>query len=294
MVPMYPRRLIRGTAGRHRFNLASEGASLLAGTQTPEEIEILQLRAFNQTWLKAQEVPFYLAYREAHNLPTSIKTLEELDSWPVLTKAVLRSKSSLVEDTAGICDRYWTSGSTSEPYGFPRGKGELDDSYKALWSYRMLNGVAPFDPFVATANIVAGASISKQAELQVRASRILRDIAGNSWTVSGYIPTPQDADVALRVISLSRVKYLVGYASAIVSIARRAKATGVALPALTHAILTSETIAPADIEIVENSLGVKVLIEYGAIELGAIAGTSAGADDISCCNKERCWLGDPF
>jgi phenylacetate-coenzyme A ligase PaaK-like adenylate-forming protein len=75
-------------------------------------------------------------------------------------------------------------------------------------------------------------------------------------------------------------RYIVGYPSGIASLARRAEEMRLDFPQLTHAILTSETVENTDIKLIERAFQVTALVEYGAIELGAIAGS---------CNDHGGW-----
>ncbi|WP_314035721.1 hypothetical protein [Dietzia sp. CH92] len=196
----------------------------------------------------------------------------------MLTKQQLREMHDLVLVTKGAVGTYRTSGSTGEPYDFPRGPNEFADGYMSTWASRIPNGLEPFDSFVLAANTISGSGVSGYAQAKARLIRAAKDVSGNSWKVNGFLPNPSDADAAIRALKLVRPKYVVGYPSAIASIARRAAERGQSFAHLTHVILTSESVYASDVRLIEEGLSVRVLIEYGAIETGVIAGTSAGAN----------------
>lgn len=279
MAPGYPKQIIRATVGARRTRLALEGAKEFATYRDAAAVEKMQLEKWNLAWLRASRLPFYKEWISLHSLPSRLNSLEELNNWPILTKATLRDWAHLVEATPNQVGTYRTSGSTGQPFDFPKGPHEFDSTYAASWSYRIPSGLKPFDAFLLTSNTISGAGISRSAQLKNRILRAAKDTVGNSWKINGFIPRAEDADAALRTISLARPKYLIGYPSAISSIARQAAERGYDYPFLTHAILTSETIEDDDVSDVRDYLKVKVLVEYGAIETGVIAGTPPSSDE---------------
>ncbi|AZA08242.1 hypothetical protein [Corynebacterium pseudopelargi] len=270
----YPAQLMRATLGRKRAQAASTAA--LQWSQDakldPEAIADSQLRRFNQQWEYASTLPFYRFWKQHHDLPDRISTLEELDQWPVLEKDHLREHEDLVQATPGATAVYRTSGSTGKPFAFPRGAAELMDGYARTWAYRQAHGLKPFDAFVLTANTLGHQAHTRKGYVEARVKRMAKDIAGNSWTFPGLIASPDQADAALATIRRLRPRYLVGYTSALVMIAERYLNTGAkGLEFITHVIPSSETVTPADAELLSN-LGT-VVVEYGAIEAGVIAAT---------------------
>src|SRR5699024_10109832 len=142
-----------------------------------------------------------------------------------------------------------------------------------MWSYRSAHGLKPFDPFLLVANTSTGAAQSGWQKNKMRLTQAMKGIAGNSWKTDGLITTAEAADKALKCLQSVHAKYVIGYPSGIAAMARRAEELGLLFPNLTHAILSSETIDAPDIKLIQRAFRVKVLIEYGAIELGAVAGS---------------------
>lgn len=277
MPPGFPRKIVRITVGSRRSKLALDAAKEFESTASTAQLEKMQLASFNSVWNTAQRLPFYREWRNIHDLPQVIDSIRSLDDWPVLTKEDLRTDVELVNLTPGIVGSYRTSGSTSEPFDFPRGPDEFESNYSSAWSYRVSHGLRPFDPFLLTANTISGAGQSRFNQVKARSLRAAKDIAGNSWKVNGFIPTSESADGAIKAIQATRPRYIVGYTSAIANIARRANERSLHFPFLTNAIFTSETIHDVDLQQVRDYLGVDTLIEYGAVELGVIAGTPNGS-----------------
>lgn len=274
MINLYPARLVRHTLGRKRIQLAEKSTQMFRDEFDPRDIESRQVVRFNENWEMASRLPFYAEWKKYHRLPNSISSIKELQSWPILTKAVLRQNLDLVEQTPGIVGSYRTSGSTGEPFAFPKGEGDFEGNYSTMWSYRTANGIRPFDPYLAVSTTLAGAAESWWAQRRNSLTKSMKHFAGNSWRTDGFIATSGSADKALRNLERMGAKYIVGYPSGIASLATRVEELGLRFPRLTHAILTSETIEPADIELISRAFQVTALVEYGAIELGAVAGSA--------------------
>lgn len=274
MVTGYPTWLVRRSFGKNRYQLATKSMKDFQGVAEPFLIDLKQTELFNEAWQKAQLLPFYEKWQRDHHLPPRITNIAELKTWPVLTKDDLRNNIDLVNQTPGVTASYRTSGSTGEPFNFPRGAGEFPDLYGTMWSFRSASGLRPFDPFLVVSTTLTNAAQSWSAQLKNRLNRIVKDIVGNSWNTAGFIATPEAADRALFTLKFTRPKYIIGFPSGIANIARRAEELKLSFPSLSHAILTSETIDSADIELIERALGVRVLIEYGATEIGVIAGSA--------------------
>lgn len=273
----YPRQIVRTTVGRHRHQLALDGGRRFTARISPSSVEGRQVQLFNKAWEKSLTTPFYQYWSDRHSLPDSISDLADLDSWPILTKDHLRGKADLVKSTPGMVGAFTTSGSSSEPFSFPRGEGEFDALYRDAWSYRVANGLQPFDGFVVMTNTARSASVSGLAQLKSRLARQVKDLAGNSWSTNGFIADNADADKAIASVRFHRPKYVIGFTSALAVVGRRALDRGVRFPSVEKVIPTSETVDMADIDVMQRAFGAEVLIEYGAIELGVVAGTPQGA-----------------
>ena len=78
------------------------------------DIEALQVERFNQVWKDAwRNVPFYKNWKRTYNLPDAIRTLGELSTWPILTKADLRDSANFVrQDVPMPSGRLITGSST--------------------------------------------------------------------------------------------------------------------------------------------------------------------------------------
>ena len=141
MTNFYPKKIVKRTIGATRTNLAVKYLTEFRSRQDLISIEEQQLALFNKTWAQARQLPFYSYWQEKHDLPNQILNLSSLDSWPVLNKEVLRENFDLVSQTPGITGAYTTSGSTGQPFSFPKGANEQEAAYASMWSYRSANGL---------------------------------------------------------------------------------------------------------------------------------------------------------
>ena len=95
-----------------------------------------QLEEFNSQWLNLQTSnPFYKWWKETHHLPAAIESLEELNSFPVLTREVLTEKRDLVFCGHESSPVVSTGGSTSTPLRLPT---SAEDVARAAQSNRMM------------------------------------------------------------------------------------------------------------------------------------------------------------
>lgn len=272
MIP-YPAFIVRRTVGRRRYALAQGSLSWFEPEVSPDDVAEIQLSAFNTVWEAAVQHPFYAKWASDHDLPKSISNIGELDQWPTLTKDILRAHEGLLSATPGIVQYTHTSGSTSSTFAFPRGAGELEVVYSQMWNHRRRFGLLPFDRFVFVSTTRYDAGVSKFRHVRTKLIRSVKDIISNSWRVNGFIPRPEDADAAVRAVRLMRPKYIAGFPSGISMLARRAVDKGIRFPSVRQVILTSETVEPQDLEVIHAAFGVHPIIEYGATEIGVLAGS---------------------
>ena len=90
--------------------------SLYREVRTINDIEKYRLSKFNLIWKDAYEnVPFYKEYKNRNILPNQIKTLNELDDWPIITKKNFQENSSKLLRKSPPNSWISTGGSTGEP-----------------------------------------------------------------------------------------------------------------------------------------------------------------------------------
>lgn len=258
--------------GRKVERTVRERSALYEESCTRHSIAQFQTMRFNDVWAKAlQESPFYRDWAKQHSLPQQIKHIRDVAAFPVLKKSDLVQSS---EHLLGIDSKsfYVSGGSTGEPTKFPKGKNEDRLRYaNRVVTYSWL-GLSPGERYV---HLWGHAHLFGQGKLAVLRKHVRKS---KDWLVGGHrINVYNQSESHLRnwveTIASLDPKFLVGYASALVNLARGIeKTTGtIKVRGLRWIISTAETLSLEEKGLLENVFGVPVAIEYGAIEAGLIA-----------------------
>ncbi|MBT8394444.1 MAG: phenylacetate--CoA ligase family protein [Bacteroidia bacterium] len=103
----------------------------------------------------------------------------------------------------------------------------------------------------------------------------LKDFLSNRFRFSVFDLSDAKFKKALNKFKTSKFDYIIGYTSSIVQFAKFLKRKGVVLsticPTLKTCIVTSEMLFKDDLFLLEKQLGIPIINEYGAAELGLIA-----------------------
>lgn len=136
-----------------------ERAQRYKNVLSDEERKKYQITRFNEIWQDAWEnLAFYAKWKEEHNLPEKVSGLEELLSWPIVTKKDFQQYPVSYYERKGVvpAGHMMTGGSTGEPLRLPtlpdnaagvsmligrKAYGiELGDRWFFLWGHRHLYG----------------------------------------------------------------------------------------------------------------------------------------------------------
>ncbi len=255
--------------------LALERSSnFYAAEQSLEEIENWQLRRLNEVWrfcISRRE--FYKYWKARHDLPDKITTLDDLRSFPVLTKGELSEHKQLVFHESDRRKTYTTGGSTSEPTSFPRSSKEDSDRYAANYVGRGWWGISPTDSraLIWGHSHLLGGGLGGEKRRLIQSAK---DRLTHTLRLDGYRTDRHAYEGYIETILASRPSHLVGYASALLRLAN------VVTPAnrdrvhdlrLKGIIATADTLVDSDLEILEHAFGCPIIVEYGAAETGVIA-----------------------
>ncbi len=115
--------------------------------QTRELREAHQVEQFNRVWADAYgNTPFYAKWKQEHGLPDGIQSLDETESWPIVTKRDLQKGADLLVRTDRPADGHsMTGGSTGEPMRFGTWKEDGGLGVAHSWIGRRMYGVEPGD-----------------------------------------------------------------------------------------------------------------------------------------------------
>lgn len=213
----------------------------------------------------ARRVPFYREDRPLIDGP-----IAELSSWPVLGKPdLLGHEARFVRDVGarGPVVREHTSGTTGTPLSLTLSRSSVRSWY-ALFRARTLqwNGVNPGDRWA-----MLGGQLVANAE-RTSPPYWVWNAAARQLYLSSFHLSDRSAGAYAATMVRHRVTYLLGYPSAMASLARAIEATGSSPPRLRVAISNAEPLFPEQREVIGRVFGCEVRDTYGMSE--AVAGAS--------------------
>ena len=233
-----------------------------------------QLNSFNKVWKRAlSDVAFYKWWAKEYHLPKQLNSLEELKSFPVLTKEIMQQKQSLIFVEGRRYKTVSTGGSSGQPTRFITTKNEKSIEYSNTYLGRSKFGIAPFDPTI----LFWGHSHLFGSGIKGNINELKRKFADNLLSIKRFNAYDLSVDtISYYVEKLinEKTKCLIGYTSSIYSLARYILDNKIKLDlssSLKGVIVTSETISDRDIEIIGKAFKVPVISEYGMAETSVVA-----------------------
>jgi phenylacetate-CoA ligase len=213
-------------------------------------------------------VPYYREqFAQAGLQPDRLKSVDELASYPLLTKHVMRIQGArLRSDRAGALKRYNTGGSSGEPLIFFMGKDRISHDVAAKWRATRWWGVDVGDREI----VVWGSPIELGAQDRLRR---WRDSLLRSELLPAFEMSMPNLDRFVERIRARRPAMLFGYPSSLSVIASHARARGVRMDALgiKVAFVTSERLYDHQRAAIEEVFGCPVANGYGGRDAGFVA-----------------------
>ena len=244
-----------------------------------ERIEAHQLACINAIWANAaQHVPYYRNLKEAQSLPDRFDDLHAFrERMPILTKATLREAGAAAFMSEVAPPGRWmrTGGSTGHPMSIFWSHDDYRLALRARCRFYATCGAEIFERTV----FLWGGEINAAQTASARVRRLRQwstDRLRNRLRLSAYQVESVQLREHLRKIAAFRPAMLYGYGQAIHLLAREAGKAGFRCPSLRLIVVTSEVVTPSQIQEIEEALGAKVAIEYGAAECPLIAGRAPG------------------
>lgn len=215
----------------------------------------------------AAKVPFYVEYfRQAGIDPAALQGPDAIRSLPVVTKAMLRADgaSFMASDASrrGATANH-TGGSTGQPLVF-----QQDDDYRLHRQAAMYRGFRwcgwrPGGPLA----YLWGSDVDSRSH---RGLGAMRDaLFGITW-IDAFTLEESAIDRVLHTIERARADILIGYASSLQHLARRALASG-RLARLKSVETSAELLTPEARREIEQAFSCRVLDRYGCREAGVIS-----------------------
>ncbi len=241
------------------------------------QITKIQIDSFNIIWNYAlKNIEFYSDYAFANKLPNKIKDLDELNQFPTTTKNQLIDFFS--ENKKYLRDSIKTGGSSGKPAEFPFNGQDQQSSYLRTYLGRSRLEINPFDKTA----LVWGHSHLFEKNLIGSLKyfyRRLKDYQLNIVRLSAYNLSNPSLDQYLKIISLRKIKFLIGYTSCIRRLSERILESDISynFDHIKSIVITAENVDKNDIEVIERAFKSKCHIEYGTAEAGVL-GYSSNSD----------------
>lgn len=235
----------------------------------PKALEQLRVRKLREFLVEAgARVPYYeRLFAEAEFDPASVRTLEDLQRLPFLTKPLIRAnEDALKARDARALKRYNTGGSSGEPLIFYIGPARVSHDVAAKWRATRWWGVDIGDPEI----VVWGSPIELGAQDRMRA---LRDRLLRTKLLSAFEMSEKNLDRFVEAIRAMRPHSLFGYPSALAHIARHAERRRQRMDDLgiKVAFVTAEQLYDDQRAQIAKTFGCEVANGYGGRDAGFIA-----------------------
>jgi phenylacetate-CoA ligase len=267
---------------RERLELLEEKKRLYQIVTDPDAIRQYQLEKLNRVWLAAYtNLPFYAKWKADYNLPDAIVSLEELGTFPPLTKKVIYENQEFIQK--GLEDFYLTStgGTSGVTTHFPTSKRDADEAYANAYLGRSWWNIKPFSPILMYwgHSHLFGSGLKGVVK---KIKRKMNDWLINTVKISSYGLDAGNVRRFYDAIPQSGAETIISYTSNLFKICKFMESERLDRPvsSLKNVILTSETATDADVMVIKQHLKAQVIHEYGMAETGVIAYSDGETDNI--------------
>jgi phenylacetate-CoA ligase len=248
-----------------RFRLMDE-------IRSRERWTLEQIKAYQDAKLRQliehcwRYVPYYRSRWSRHiSAPSDIRTVEDLQQLPVLTKDDLRDNLRALTSMAPFLKSQpaRSGGSTGRPTIFRVTHLDQEYAWAQMYTGWSWAGWTPGQPF----QIVGGESIG----VGMTDNRTWRDRLMNRWITSGSNLTVERTRVLARSAHFDRIRVIYGYPNAIRELCELLRVIGARPKALRGVVCTAEVMRKEVREDIESALGVPVHDQYGLNDGGLFA-----------------------
>jgi phenylacetate-CoA ligase len=266
--------MLQSIVFKDRLTLIERKDNLYNSLICKDEIHKYQIDSFNRIWSNAiKNIPFYKMWKSEHNLPDSINSLEDLTKFPVLTKKDIQDNQDLIFLHLKKPRIISTGGSTGQPTNFPTSKNESELSYanhylgRGWWDIKPLDKILLFWGHSHLFGVGARGRVNKY-------KRVLYDWIINTTRFSAYDMSLEALGKYSKKLQNYNPTMILGYTSSIHKISKYAQENSIDLSntkTLRGVVVTSETVAQYDIDLIESVFKAPCIVEYGMAETGVIA-----------------------
>ncbi|NRF15949.1 hypothetical protein [Vibrio coralliilyticus] len=271
---MLKKAILNLTVFKKRIHLLKNKIDLYESIRKDADIYNHQVEKFNGVWKYCYEnFDFYKYWKEEHQLPNSVNSVEDIKIFPNLTKRDIQIHKDLVFKDLEKIQTISTGGSTGEPTKYPTNKLQKEIEYantylgKHWWGIKPLDGILMFWGH----SHLFGNGLKGKINCY---KRLLFDFLINTTRFSAYNMT--DSTLVKNISDIKNINptAIIGYTSIISKLSKLIVANKLPVgkkSKLKGIICTSETVSDYDIEIVSRAFKNNVIIEYGMAECGVIA-----------------------
>lgn len=235
------------------------------------DVEKYQLDKFNNIWFHSQrEIPFYKMWQDKFDLPHQINSLNDLETFPLLTKQDLIEHAQLIEMTPGVTRYTLTGGTSGLTTKFPMNHADAQTAWLNTHLGRRWNDINHSDSLFMIwghSHLFSG----RYAKLK-QVKRQVKDFVLGIKRMSAYDMSSKHLEKIYKNITSSKPNYIIGYGSCLTLLAKYIEISGHQFinSNLKLIVNTSEPISPSDAKLVSSIFGCPVANEYGMAEAGVI------------------------
>lgn len=238
------------------------------------EIEVYQLRQFNEMWEDAwTNLAFYRQWKDKNHLPDTITSLRELNMWPILRKRDLQvSCDMLLRNGEKPTHFLKTGGSTGQPLCL----GAWHDDGIASSSQWMGRSAYGYYPGIRTFLLWGHEHLyGNGARRRVRIlERRMKDKISNICRVSAYDLSAEAMKRAFARFEAYRPDCLIGFSAAVLAFCRVNAARGEqSQRRLQFVLCTAGPLSMSEKSEIEGFFGARVCMEYGSVECSVMGYT---------------------
>lgn len=256
----------------------AEGSTVSAGLEELHQSAKLTSRELAEyQWRKLvrlidhayKNVPYYRrVFDEAGVKPREIRTIEDFERLPILTKKDIRDniddiKATLLPPGMKVIEAQ-TGGTTGEPMKFSRDTGCNSFTRAALLRSYMWTGYRIGDPMLfLTGGSLRGAPQTLKQRLGFAAM--------NYHFMPGFRLSMDTLDGYVDLVRRKKIRFLRGYSTLLHHFAELCEARGVTDLGLSAIYPTAEMLTSAQRETIERVFGGEVFDQYGCAEINSLA-----------------------
>jgi phenylacetate-CoA ligase len=232
-----------------------------------------RIRSYQQTRLRElirycwEYIPFYRSRWRGHiDGPADIRTIEDLERLPILSKDELRDGLAGLITTAKWIrsEPARTGGSTGRPTLFRMTKYDQEAMWAQMYTGWQWAGYRVGDPFLAVGGESIGVGLGDR--------RGWRDRIMHRWSTSGSNLTLDRARTLVQSPHFQHIRLIYGYPNAIRELGELLDRLGARLPRLKGIVCTAEVMRPEVRERISETFGgVAVFDQYGLNDGGLLA-----------------------